>query len=121
MRKMLEAQPGLSDATLARMLTERARVAISRRTVTKYRLALGTRRQGTMKSAIAEALERDPELTDAELAAMLSKSTKTRVSPMSVARNRIKLGIRHRRPNRRRRKFHTDSTQTAGLSCGNLR
>ena len=101
--KTLDREPQLSDSKLARMLTGQMRIAISRRTVTKYRLSLGTRRQGTMKAAIAEALEHDPELTDAELAVMLSKSTRTPISPISVARNRIKLGIRHRRPNRRRR------------------
>lgn len=44
MRQMLEAEPRLSDATLARKLTERAKVAISRRTVAKYRMDLGIRR-----------------------------------------------------------------------------
>jgi hypothetical protein len=44
LRQILDAEPKLSDAALARKLTERARVAISRRTVAKYRLALGIRR-----------------------------------------------------------------------------
>jgi len=164
MRQMLEAQPNLPDATLARMLTERAKVAISRRTVAKYRMALGIRRQGTLKEAIVEAMTRDPQLTAAELAAKLSESIGRRVSAQTVAHNRLRLGIRkhrqHRLPGqthrpmtpearkkiseamkqrnatnplseaarqriaaaakRRWEKFHKDSTQTAGLTCGNL-
>ncbi|MEI8340315.1 MAG: hypothetical protein WCH43_02125 [Verrucomicrobiota bacterium] len=165
MRKMLEAQPDLPDATLARMLTEQARLTISRRTVAKYRMAMGIRRQGTLKEAIVEAMTRDPQLTAADLAAKLSASTRTRVSAQTVEHNRLRLGIRkhrkHRLPGqthrpltaearkkiseamkqrhvtnplseaarqriaaaakRRWEKFHTDSTQTAGLTCGNLR
>ncbi|MEI8342020.1 MAG: hypothetical protein WCH43_10870 [Verrucomicrobiota bacterium] len=165
MRKMLEAQPDISDATLARMLTERARVTISRRTVAKYRMALGIRRQGTLKDAIAEAMTRDPQLTAAELAAKLSESTGRQVSAQTAEHNRLRLGIRkhrkHRLPGQTHRpltaearkkiseamkqrhvtnplsaaarqkiaaaakcrweKIHTDSTQTAGLTCGNLR
>jgi hypothetical protein len=165
MRKMLDSQPDLSDAMLARMLTERAKVAISRRTVAKYRMALSIRRQGTLKEAIVEAMTRDPQLTATELAAKLSESTGRQVSAQTVEHNRLRLGIRkhrqHRLPGqthrpltaearkkiseamkqrhvtnplseaarqqiaaaakRRWEKFHTDSTQTAGLTCGNLR
>ena len=41
LRNMLEHDPHLSDTQLARKLTEQAKIAISRRTVAKYRKALG--------------------------------------------------------------------------------
>jgi hypothetical protein len=101
MRKMLEAEPDLSDSTLARKLTERAKVAISRRTVAKYRMALGIRRQGTLTEAIAEAMTQNPKVTDGEIAAMLTASTGKPVSFKTVAWNRLRLGLRK---NRERRK-----------------
>lgn len=100
-RKMLEAEPDISDSTLARKLTERAKVAISRRTVAKYRMALGIRRQGTLKEAIAEAMARNRKVTDGEIAAMLTASTGRQVSAKVVTWNRLRLGLRK---NRERRK-----------------
>lgn len=97
MRQMLEAEPDLSDSTLARRLTERAKVAISRRTVAKYRMALGIRRRGTLKEAIAEAMANNPKVTDGEIAAMLTASTGKPVSFKTVAWNRLRLGLRKNR------------------------
>jgi hypothetical protein len=94
---MLEAEPDLSDAALARRLTERAKVAISRRTVAKYRMALGIRRQRTLKEAIAEAMASNPKVTDGEIAAMLTASTGKPVSFKTVAWNRLRLGLRKNR------------------------
>lgn len=107
MRKMLEAEPDLSDAELARKLTERAKVAISRRTVAKYRMALGIRRQGTFKDAIAEAAAINPNMTDAEIAATVAASTGKQVTAKLVTWTRLRLGIRkhrlHRKPGQKRR------------------
>lgn len=97
MRQMLEAEPDISDAALARKLTERAKVAISRRTVAKYRMALGIRRQGTLKEAIAKAMASNPKVTDGEIAAMLTASSGKPVSFKTVAWNRLRLGLRKNR------------------------
>ena len=45
MRRILDRETQLSDSKLARMLTGQIRIAISRRTVAKYRLAMGVRRR----------------------------------------------------------------------------
>ena len=103
MHKLLEAEPEISDTALARKLAERAKVAISRRTVAKYRMALGIRRQGTLKEMLAEAISQNPVATDAELAAILSESTRTTVSTRTVATTRLSLGIRRNRMRRHRR------------------
>lgn len=103
LRDMLEHEPHLSDATLARRLTELAKVAISRRTVAKYRAALGIRRQGELKEALAEALANSPHLSDAELADLLTETTRTPVSTRTVATTRLSLGIRRNRKRHHRR------------------
>lgn len=98
---LLEFQPGLSDAALSRMLTERAKVAISRRTVAKYRMDLGIRRQGTLTDAIVEVVAQNPDATDAELAAMLTASTGRQVSAKVGIWNRLRLGLRKKRERRK--------------------
>lgn len=100
MRTMLEAEPYLSDAALARKLADRSKIAISRRTVAKYRMALGIRRQGALDDALTEAMAKNPKATDAELAAMLTASAGRRISAKAVILNRMRLGLRKNRPKR---------------------
>lgn len=102
MCKLLEAEPEISDTALARKLAERAKVAISRRTVAKYRMALGIRCQGALKEALAEALANSPHVTDAELAGLLTETTRMPVSTRTVAKTRLSLGIRRNRKRRYR-------------------
>lgn len=92
MRQMLEAEPRLSDATLARKLTERAKVAISRRTVAKYRMDLGIRRLKAERRKPGET----PETIRRRQLSEIMKQRHAR-SPLSEdARRRIADGQKRR-------------------------